>query len=464
MTPDHSPRVGAGRFGIIAIAAVATLVTLDARLSQAPQPASQPQSQQPSEVTLVISSDGTVPNYAVPDFVGASADAAEVGKMIAQVLYDDLDFEREFRLIPRDTYASIPVAQPGGQIPFASWRELGADGVVSGTVQRNGDNLRVDVRLFSVRTQQAVFTQGYDGPARSARQLAHTISDAIHQQQRRLRGVARTKLAFISDRDRERLVGTVEKREVKEVYIVDYDGANPRRITTSRSLNLNPSWAPDGRALAYTGYNASGADIIVSRIYEGLLQRPAKGQGNNYLPVFSPDGTRIAFMSARDGNAEIYVMNVDGTNMRRLTNHPADDVTPTWSPSGGQIAFTSDRSGRPQIYTMNADGTGVERISNETEADRPTWSPSPYNEIAFTAKTGTWYDIKIHNVATRQVAQITDGQGSNESPAFSPTGRHLAFTSTRTGSKQIFTIGRDGKGLRQVTREGNNQTASWSSN
>ncbi len=71
MTSDHSPRVGAGRFGIIAIAAVAALVTLDARLSQAPQPASQPQSQQPSEVTLVISSDGgTLPHYAVPDFVG----------------------------------------------------------------------------------------------------------------------------------------------------------------------------------------------------------------------------------------------------------------------------------------------------------------------------------------------------------------------------------------------------------
>ena len=468
MTSDRLSRVSVGRVGLTLITAVAALAALDARVPQTPPPAAPPSSQQqPNEVVLVISSDGgTLPRYAVPDFLAASPDAADIGRTLAQVLSEDLNFEREFYLIPRDTYASIPAAQPGGQIPFAAWRELGADGVVSGTVQRTGENLRVDVRLFSTRSQQAVFTAGYDGPARSVRQLAHTISDAIHQQQRGLRGVARTKLAFISDRDRERVVGTVEKREVKEVYIVDYDGANPRRITTGRSLNLNPSWSPDARALAYTGYNVSGADIVVSRIYEGLLQRPGKGQGNNYLPSFSPDGTRIAFMSVRDGNAEIYVMNADGSGVRRLTNNPADDVTPTWSPSGAQIAFTSDRTGRAQIYVMNAaDGSGVRRISvNESEADRATWSPAPYNEIAFTAKTGDWYDIKVYNFATGAVTLITDSQGSNESPAFSPTGRHLAFTSTRTGSKQIFTIGRDGKGLRQITREGNNQTASWSSN
>ena len=115
---------------------------------------------------------------------------------------------------------------------------------------------------------------------------------------------------------------------------------------------------------------------------------------------------------------------------------------------------------------MNAaDGSDVRLISpDESEADRPTWSPAPYNEIAFTARTGTWYDIKVYDVATGRIRTLTDGKGSNESPAFSPTGRHLAFTSTRTGAGQIFTIGRDGRGLKQITREGNNQTAAWSSN
>ena len=193
----------------------------------------------------------------------------------------------------------------------------------------------------------------------------------------------------MSDRNGVAVAGTVENRQVKEIYIADYDGANQRRVTVSRQLNLNPSWSPDARALAYTTYRPN-PDMFVSLIYQGVLQNPTKGVGTNYLPVFSPDGKQIAFMSGRDGNPEIYAMNVDGSNVRRLTNHPLSDSTPTWSPSGSQIAFTSDRSGKAQIYVMSsADGSGVRRLTvNESEADRPTWSPPPFNEIAFAASTG----------------------------------------------------------------------------
>jgi Tol biopolymer transport system component len=65
-------------------------------------------------------------------------------------------------------------------------------------------------------------------------------------------------------------------------------------------------------------------------------------------------------------------------------------------------------------------------------------------------------------MATRQTRQITFGEGSNESPAYSPNGKHIAFTSTRAGGTHVFTIGRDGRGLRQVTRVGNNTYPAWS--
>jgi TolB protein len=307
-----------------------------------------------------------------------------------------------------------------------------------------------------------VFAKEYFN-ASDARAYAHTIADELHQQQRQLRGVARTKLAFVSDRNQERLGGTVEKnREVKEIYISDYDGANQKRITVSRLLNLNPSWSPDARVLAYSSYRPY-PDIYLSFIYQALYQNPTKGVGTNYMPVYSPDGRQIAFMSARDNNTEIYVMNADGSNLRRLTNHPAADSTPTWSPSGDRIAFTSDRTGTPQIYVMGADGSNVERITfDESWADRPTWSRAPFNEIAYSGRTGAGFDIKVYDVSTRKTRQVTFGEGSNESPAYSPSGRHLAFTSTRLGSTQVFTIGRNGRGLRQITKAGNNQTPAWS--
>ena len=77
-------------------------------------------------------------------------------------------------------------------------------------------------------------------------------------------------------------------------------------------------------------------------------------------------------------------------------------------------------------------------------------------------RTGPGFDIKVYDFATGETRQITFGEGSNESPAYSPNGRHLAFTSTRAGKTQIFTVGRDGKGLRQVTKDGNNYTPNWS--
>jgi TolB protein len=319
------------------------------------------------------------------------------------------------------------------------------------------------MRLFQVRSQQQIYAREYSGSAANARLYAHTISDEIHQTQANLRGVARTKLTFVSDRNRERVVGTVENRDVKEVYIADYDGSNQRRITVGRQLNVSPTWSPDARAIAYTSWRTGFPDIFISRIYEGTMSNPAKGTANahNSLPMFSPDGTRLAFMSNRDGNNEIYIINVDGSGLRRLTNHPNIDATPTWSPSGTQLAFTSDRGGTPSIYIVGVDGLGLRRVTFEN-SDRATWSPAPRNEIAFTARTGPGYDIKVLELATEQIRQLTFGEGTNEAPAWSPNGRHLAFWSTRAGRAQIFTVDYDGKNVRQLTRDGNNQQPHWS--
>src|SRR5262249_43013484 len=107
-------------------------------LAQAPQtPAPTPQ--QPSEIQLVISGEpGTPPRYAVPDFVALSPDVADTAKMLGQVLWDDLNFEREFYMIPRDTYSTIPVARTADAVPFNACRELGTVAVEFGTIQNDG--------------------------------------------------------------------------------------------------------------------------------------------------------------------------------------------------------------------------------------------------------------------------------------------------------------------------------------
>jgi TolB protein len=440
----------------------------------AQQPPAAPPPAQQSEVSIRISgSDPSLPpKLAVPPFIALTSDPETLAaaKTIGEVLWDDLEFEKEFYMIPRDTYRSVPQPPSIEQVPLDQWKQMGADGVIVGSVRKTATGVTVQFRLINVASGASAMAKEYSGSARSlqvneSRVYAHTIADELHREQRALTGIARSKIAFTSDRDGERIRGPVADRGISNLYMADYDGARQQRITISKALDITPVWSPDGRAIAFGSWRSGYQDIYVLFPYgDSPLQNPTKGTASrqNFLPAWSPDGTKVAFTSTRDGNAEIYVMNRDGSNQVRLTNHPQIDVTPTWSPTGRQLAFTSDRSGSAQIYIVDVDGTGLQQITRESACDRPTWSPAPLNEIAYASRVGGGNIIKIFDFATRNTRALTDAIGNNESPAFSPNGRHVAFVSTRAGKEQIFTIHRDGSGLRQITRTGTNRYPNWS--
>ena len=461
-------------FLVLATVALASVALLGQQPPAQQPPSAQPPAAQPpqqSEFRIVINGDpGLPPKLAVAGFIPLSQDAETVAaaKTIGDVLYDDIAYEREYYMIAKDAISTIPKPASIDDVPLDRWKELNANGVVIGAVRKAATGVVVQVKLIDVRSGKMAFGKEYSGSIANARRYAHTISDEIYKDQMQLRGVARTKLVFATDRTNERVVGPVANRDIKEIFFTDYDGANPQRVTATTTLNVAPAWSPDGQAIAYTSYRPGKfsvyQDLIISNIYKSTRETPAKGspENQNYLPAWSPDGSKMAFTSNRDGNPEIYVINRDGSGVRRMTNSPTIDVSPTWAPSGNQLAWVSDRTGTPQIYIMNTDGTGQRALFRESYCDRPTWSPAPFNEIAYASKTGAGFDIKIYSFATGQATRVTDGIGSNESPAFSPNGRHIAFTSTRNGKQQIFTISRDGNDLRQITREGNNGYPNWS--
>ena len=111
---------------------------------------------------------------------------------------------------------------------------------------------------------------------------------------------------------------------------------------------------------------------------------------------------------------------------------------------------------------VGVDGLNLSKKTSESYCDRPTWSPAPFNEIAFAARSGPGFDIRVLDLVTGLTKSLTFGEGTNESPAFSPNGRHIVFTSTRSGKTQVFTMARDGKNVRQITKAGNNYEPDWS--
>ena len=435
-------------------------------LAGVPIAASAPVPAQQQEVRATLTGEsGRLPRLAISPFlIAGNEPPQDTAKTIAEVLWKDLEFERAYDMVDPSVASAIAPA-PVESLPYESWAATGADDVRVASLQQNGANLQLDVRVMSLATRKSVFARRYTCPGQNHRLCAHTISDEVHKVRFGVDGVARTKLAFTSDRDATEDGVSDNRTSVKEIYITDYDGAYASRMTTKGSLNLGPAWSPDGRSFAYQSYQLGFADIFVQRLYDAKasLLRPAQGTEHqqNYLPAWSPDGRRIAYVSSRDGDWEIYVMKVDGSDRRRLTANPADDGAPAWSPNGSQIAFTSDRDGTNQIYIMSAEGGPAEQLTHSPMGvDRPTWSRS--NVIAYTVKTVDGTEIQTINLETRQVVSLTDGPGTSESPSFAPNGRHIAFVTTRWGQQHVAIMDVDGRNVRQITFAGNNRFPTWS--
>ena len=430
-------------------------------------------SQQRELGITITGNTGAKRRLAIQDFSAADAtpEMQQAAKTLTDVLWDDLDFEGEFYLISHTEVAKIPAADSPETLPYDRWSEIGADGVFISTVRPTATGIEVQVRLVGIRgdlTQKQIFGKVYNGcTLRNPRFCAHYISDDFYKDQG-IQGVAQTRLAFTSDRGNELVQGRYSDNAGKEVYIADYDGANPRRVTVNKRINISPSWSPDGRSIAYASYASGFPDIFVQNLTDIKLTKPMAGTDEiqSLTPAWSPDGSKLAFASKRPGekNYNIYVVNRDGLNLRQLTRGENLDIAPAWSPSGGQIVFVSGRSGDAQLYLIGADGTGIQRLNcQDSHCDHPSWSAST-NKIAYTCGTNAGgYDICVLDMATKQIVKLTDGVAQNEQPSFSPNGRHLVFITTRWGKSQLAMVDLKGTVLkRHITDVGNNTYPSWS--
>jgi TolB protein len=401
---------------------------------------------QAADVYLSISRGGGQRlRLAIPDFVraeGGTTAEGGLGREMAGTLANDLRPYRFFELIENQKFlqeASLADAQTG-DIAFRAWAEVGAQALVKGTYSQDGRDLIVECRVFDVAGERMITGKRYRGPADAVGSMMHRCADEIMIRFTGEPGIAQTKIAFISRQNGN-----------KELFVMDQDGSNVRKLTSDRSIILSPAWSPDSREIAVTSYRDRNPDVIAVNL-NGNGRRPLSQQpGLNSAPAWSPDGSRLALTLSKDGNPEIYTMSRNGTDLRRLTNHPAIDTSPTWSPTGRQIAFVSDRSGSPQIYIMDAEGSNVRRLTYQGNYnDRPSWSPRG-DRLAFVSLEGSRFDVNVISVDGSGLQRLTMGNGSNESPSWSPDGRFLVFSSTRSGVPQLYRMYDDGSGQQQLT-------------
>ena len=402
---------------------------------------------------------------AAPDFKATTPDQGtqNLATTFNTTLQNDLQNAGIFEMVSRSFWpTSLPGAPQDVHLNEWSSPPPNANMLAFGNLGVQGGFLSVQGWLFDTKNMQSpqVLGKQYREQATddNARLIAHRFADEIiFRLGGGIQGIAESKIVFVSNRG-----GT------KEIWIMDYDGANQKELTHTGSISLSPHLSPDGSRVAFSGVTKEGWQIQMFSLELNRLVNFPHFPGDNYSPAWSSDGQKLAFSSSRTGNTEIYTVSSAGGGLSKLTDNRGPDVSPTWNPkTNAQIAWVSGRTGLPQIYTMASDGTNAVRVTDQGYAVSPSWAPNgQFLAFAWVRHYGPGApgasDIYVIDLASKQWAQLTHDGGRNDFPSWSPDGRHIVFQSNRTGKLQIWTMLADGSEQRQLTKSGESSQPNWS--
>jgi TolB protein len=397
---------------------------------------------------------------AVADFKPANADpqTTQTKATFDSTLYADLANAGIFDIVSKSL---LPAATPGApsEVHLQSYSDPppSAAFLAFGSIGVSGGHLIVNGFLYDAKNQQfpQVLAKQYTGDPTedSARQIAHQFADEIIVHLGGgLPGIAESKIFYVK-----------EGGGNKEIWMMDYDGANQHQLTHLGTISLGPRVSPDNSRIAFESLGKNGFQI---RMYSLLLGRtvnfPEVG-GTNITPTWSPDNHEIAYSSSRSGDPEIWISDAAGSLARQITHLRGPDVSPTYNPrTGAQIAWISGRTGLPQLYIMNTDGTAIQQLTDGGYATSPSWSPNgQVIAFAWDRKYGPGapggQDIYIMDIASKKWVQLTHDTGRCDFPSWSPDGRHIVYacsSGAKSGSSRIYTMLSDGSNQHAITPAG----------
>jgi len=393
---------------------------------------------------------------AVADVVVGRGDPS-LSRGIPKILSDDLTLTDLFDLVPPTAHIETVTGAhfSGKPLSFPGWKMIGAEAVVIGLAEVQGDRLSMEMRLYDATQGTLLLEKRYTGTPAQLRSIVHRFANEIVYTFTGVRGVFGTEIAFTARSGKSR---------GKELYIVGMDGKDLRKVTDNRSFNLFPRWSPDGQWLAYTSFRTGTPIVYLRNVSTGAEKEVVRFGGSKAPGGFSPDGVWLYAGVSQAGNSDIYRVRVIGSDAEKVVEGWGLDVSPSPSPDGRRFAFVSDRGGSPQIYVKTIGVAGETRISNGAGyATSPSWSPAG-DRIAYTARSGGRFIVATvapDGSGSREVASERDGDC--EDPSFSPDGRSLVYTYRKKDYSALKIISSDGRRLRTlVSGLGDVGSPAWS--
>ncbi len=393
--------------------------------------------------------------FASPEVTNASFD-------VAKLVSADLTRSGRFKSLDHRDIIEEPHA--GSSIVFDTWRKLGNDYILVGSMQPQGvsqaagqERYNITFELYNVLTRQRLL--GYQITANSAglRSAGHQVADMVFEKILGIRGAFSSHIAYIS------VLGHLPSKTYR-LIVADADGANPRVVMQSNEPLMSPAWSPDGQSLAYVSFEGRLASIYVQQLKSGERRLVSARAGVNQAPAWSPDGKKLALtLSTRSGNLDIYVLNLETKALTRITDDPGIDTEPQWSKDGQSLYFTSDRAGGPQIYHIGlAANDQPHRLTFQGSYNaRPRLSPDE-SQLAFVTQEEGAYRIATLDLRAGSTVQVLSKGHFDVSPSYAPNGAVIIYASRDHGRGVLALVSADGHvQQRLVSSEGEVQEPAW---
>jgi Tol biopolymer transport system component len=295
-----------------------------------------------------------------------------------------------------------------------------------------------------------------------------------------------TKIAFQTNRDRN-----------FEIYVMDADGGNTRRLTKNYYSDQFPTWSPDGAKIAFSSMATGGSPWVpwLSAIFmmdadgQNRKRITNMGAGNHrptrhyhdMYPAWSPSGEKIAFLSDQaQGWREIYTINPDGSELTQITFHRSHHWNLVWTPDSKRLIFDFRKDGFPfannnplgGIYSIDVGGEwyswgdDLQVVANKIESEGKydcVISPGakfigfhiaqrdPSKRTGMAGMTFAELEYVDGKLRIKEETMHVRSKQNEYSPSWLSDGKKIAFTSTRDGHSEIYTMNADRSNVKRLT-------------